>query len=39
MDILKNIFYNIGINNWELVNDIIIKKKKEIDFNIPINNI
>ena len=26
MDILKNIFYNIGINNWKLVNDIIKEK-------------
>jgi len=39
MDILKTIFYNININNWKLVINTIKTKKKDIDFNIPINNI
>ena len=39
MKILKYIFNQISLNNWDNVLNIIKSNKKKIDFNIPINNI
>lgn len=39
MDLLKKIFLDINNNKWDNVLKIIKEKNKEIDFNIPYNNI